>query len=101
MQPQKGGLGQWDVRTLQRPLKIILPLTSLARSLAGDVPAELLTSTREVSGSPDAQDPGGIVPEITRDGKTGRFYLDNNEDALPAALVPYAQPIKRGMAALK
>ena len=52
-------------------------------------------------GSPDAHDQGGIVLEIIRDGKPKRFYLDNNEEALPAALVPYAQQIKRVVAALK
>jgi hypothetical protein len=73
----------------------------LAKSLAGNLPAELLTSTQEVFGSPDAHDQGGIVLEITRDGKPKRFYLDNNEEALPATLVPYAQQIKRVVAALK
>ena len=73
----------------------------LAKSLADDVPAELLTATGEVFGSPDAHDQGGIVLEITQDGKPKRFYLDNNEAALPATLVPYAQRIKRVVAALK
>ena len=73
----------------------------LAKSLADNLPAELLTSTQEVFGSPDAHDQGGIVLEITLDGKPKRFYLDNNEDALPATLVPYAQQVKRVVAALK
>jgi hypothetical protein len=81
------------------------PLTSdkyyLAKSLADDVTAALLTATQEVFGSPDAHDQGRIVLEITRDGKTKRFYLDNNEEALPATLVPYAQQIKRVVATLK
>lgn len=73
----------------------------LAKSLADDVPAELLTAAQEVFGSPDAHDQGGIVLEITRDGKPKRFYLDNNEAALPATLVPYAQEVKRVIAGLK
>ncbi len=73
----------------------------LAKSLAGNLPAELLTSNQEVFGSPDAHDQGGIVLEITRNGKPKRFYLDNNEGALPATLVPYAQEVNRVIAGLK
>ena len=69
MQPQAGGPGQWDVRTLP--------------------------------GSPGAHERSGIVPEITRDGKTKRFYPNRNEEALPAALGAFGQQIKRGVAALK
>ena len=73
----------------------------LAKSLAQNVPAELLKSTEEVFGSPDAHDQGGIVLEVSWEGATKRFYLDNNDDALPPSLVPYAQEVKRVIAALK
>ncbi|HEX8531595.1 MAG TPA: hypothetical protein VF646_16300 [Cytophagales bacterium] len=72
-----------------------------AKALADNIPAELLTSTGETFGSPDSFDQGGIVLEITRDGQTKRFLLDNDETALPPGLVPYAQEVKRVVAALK
>ncbi len=49
----------------------------------------------------DAHDRGGIVPEITRDGKTKSFRPDHDEGALPATLVPYTQQTTRVKAAPK
>lgn len=72
-----------------------------AKALADNIPAELLTSTEEVFGSPDSYDQGGIVLEITRNGKPKRFYLDNDENALPPSLVPYAREVKRVIEVLK
>jgi hypothetical protein len=60
-----------------------------------------VTATQATLDSPDAHGQGGIVLEITRDGKTKLFYLDHNKEALPAVQVPYAQQIKRVVAALK
>jgi hypothetical protein len=73
----------------------------LATGLSAKIPLELLTSTTEIIGQPDAFDQGGIYLELLRDGIRKRWYLDTEPSNLPAGVRPYLQEITQVLAQLK
>lgn len=49
----------------------------LVKNLIYEIPAELKLNTNKVYGCPDCADEGGVFLEVTLDGKSSRFNIDN------------------------
>jgi hypothetical protein len=68
------------------------------KTLAADIPAQLLSTQDKVIGMPDAGDWGGIYFQISRGGKTQYWLIDKKEQNIPAYLRPFVAAINEKIA---
>ncbi len=81
------------------------PLPSAKAALGLEIveafPAYLRGFEKSTFGIPDAADQGGIIIELSENGKATRWHIDNFEEQLPEALVPFKQLVSSVLYELK
>ena len=71
------------------------------KSLRTKIPQELINTTTQIIGQPDAGDWGGIYFEISKDGENKYWFIDKMKSNLPSYLVPFVEEIERDIELLK
>lgn len=79
---------------------VLLPDSILekVKSLRNNIPSQLLSTTEEIIGQPDAGDWGGLYFGIVTPEKTQLWKIDKMRSNLPEYLIPFADDIEAAIA---
>lgn len=71
------------------------------KSLSSIIPQQLLQTTADVIGSPDAADGGGIYFETMVNGERKHWRIDKVKSNIPEYLIPFINEIEKDIALLQ